>query len=211
MNSERSSEFPPHRARRPDGCCRGRWYRLNNHSRSGQYRANSSAARRRLRRRVSRAPEPAEAVPCWAYHPTSSWACWRWRSSAAASPWRCRCDIGIGPAHGAATLSTQLAIGFVAQQMWGWLADRVGGPRTVVLAERVQFPEGKQKVMRDTEASVARGTFALARTNCVTWRSNSSKRPRKSPPRHEPGSGTSVAATHLFKRSVRLPVQPQLP
>ena len=39
-------------------------------------------------------------------------------------------DIGIGPAHGAAMLSTQLAIGFVAQQMWGWLADRLGGLAT---------------------------------------------------------------------------------
>jgi hypothetical protein len=36
-------------------------------------------------------------------------------------------DIGIGPARGAAMLSTQLAIGFVAQQMWGWLADRLWG------------------------------------------------------------------------------------
>jgi MFS family permease len=43
-------------------------------------------------------------------------------------------DIGIGPAHGAAMLSTQLAIGFVAQQMWGWLADRLGGLRTVLCA-----------------------------------------------------------------------------
>jgi MFS family permease len=43
-------------------------------------------------------------------------------------------DIGIGPAHGAAMLSTQLAIGFVAQQMWGWLADRLGGLATVLCA-----------------------------------------------------------------------------
>ncbi len=43
-------------------------------------------------------------------------------------------DIGIGPAHGAAMLSTQLAIGFVAQQMWGWLADRLGGLATVLSA-----------------------------------------------------------------------------
>ena len=43
-------------------------------------------------------------------------------------------DIGIGPVHGAAMLSTQLAIGFVAQQMWGWLADRLGGLRTILCA-----------------------------------------------------------------------------
>jgi MFS family permease len=43
-------------------------------------------------------------------------------------------DIGIGPARGAAMLSTQLAIGFVAQQMWGWLADRLGGLATILCA-----------------------------------------------------------------------------
>jgi len=43
-------------------------------------------------------------------------------------------DIGIGPVHGAAMLSTQLAIGFIAQQMWGWLADRLGGLATVLCA-----------------------------------------------------------------------------
>jgi MFS family permease len=43
-------------------------------------------------------------------------------------------DIGIGPAHGAAMLSMQLAIGFIAQQMWGWLADRLGGLATVLCA-----------------------------------------------------------------------------
>jgi MFS family permease len=43
-------------------------------------------------------------------------------------------DIGIGPARGAAMLSTQLAIGFLAQQMWGWLADRLGGLATVLCA-----------------------------------------------------------------------------
>jgi predicted MFS family arabinose efflux permease len=43
-------------------------------------------------------------------------------------------DIGIGPAHGAAMLSTQLAIGFVAQQIWGWCADRLGGLSTILCA-----------------------------------------------------------------------------
>jgi len=43
-------------------------------------------------------------------------------------------DIGIAPVRGAAMLSMQLAIGFVAQQMWGWLADKVGGLSTVLFA-----------------------------------------------------------------------------
>jgi MFS family permease len=43
-------------------------------------------------------------------------------------------DIGIGPRPGAAMLSLQLGAGFVAQQLWGWVADRLGGLRTVLLA-----------------------------------------------------------------------------
>jgi MFS family permease len=43
-------------------------------------------------------------------------------------------DIGIGPRPGAAMLSLQLAAGFIAQQLWGWVADRVGGLRTILFA-----------------------------------------------------------------------------
>jgi MFS family permease len=43
-------------------------------------------------------------------------------------------DIGIGPRPGAAMLSLQLAAGFVAQQLWGWVADRLGGLRTIFFA-----------------------------------------------------------------------------
>jgi len=43
-------------------------------------------------------------------------------------------DIGIGPRPGAAMLSLQLAAGFVAQQLWGWVADRLGGLRTILFA-----------------------------------------------------------------------------
>jgi len=43
-------------------------------------------------------------------------------------------DIGIGPTPGAAMLSLQLAAGFVAQQAWGWVADRLGGLRTIFCA-----------------------------------------------------------------------------
>ena len=41
-------------------------------------------------------------------------------------------DIGLGAKLGAAMLSLQLAAGVVAQQLWGWVADRVGGLRTVL-------------------------------------------------------------------------------
>jgi MFS family permease len=43
-------------------------------------------------------------------------------------------DIGIGPRPGAAMLSLQLAAGFIAQQLWGWVADRLGGLRTIFFA-----------------------------------------------------------------------------
>jgi MFS family permease len=43
-------------------------------------------------------------------------------------------DIGIGPAHGAAMLSVLLGTAFIARQAWGWIADRMGGLRTVLLA-----------------------------------------------------------------------------
>ncbi len=43
-------------------------------------------------------------------------------------------DIGIGPRPGAAMLSVQLAAGFIAQQLWGWVADRLGGLRTIFFA-----------------------------------------------------------------------------
>jgi MFS family permease len=43
-------------------------------------------------------------------------------------------DIGIGPRPGAAMLSLQLASGVIAQQLWGWVADRLGGLRTILCA-----------------------------------------------------------------------------
>lgn len=43
-------------------------------------------------------------------------------------------DIGIGPEQGAAMLSLQLGAGFVAQQLWGWVANRLGGLRTILFA-----------------------------------------------------------------------------
>jgi MFS family permease len=41
-------------------------------------------------------------------------------------------DLGISAAHGAAMLSLLLATAFVSRQFWGWVADRVGGLRTVL-------------------------------------------------------------------------------
>ena len=47
-------------------------------------------------------------------------------------------DIGIKPTHGAAMLSVMLASAFLARQLWGALADRIGGLRTVLVGSACQ-------------------------------------------------------------------------
>jgi MFS family permease len=47
-------------------------------------------------------------------------------------------DIGIAPTQGAAMLSVLLGSAFFARQFWGWMADRVGGLRTIFLASAAQ-------------------------------------------------------------------------
>ena len=47
-------------------------------------------------------------------------------------------DIGITPTHGAAMLSVMLACAFLARQLWGALADRIGGLRTVMVGSMCQ-------------------------------------------------------------------------
>lgn len=42
-------------------------------------------------------------------------------------------DIGIAATRGAAMLSVMLAAAFISRQLWGVLADRIGGLRTVLL------------------------------------------------------------------------------
>jgi MFS family permease len=47
-------------------------------------------------------------------------------------------DLGILPSHGAAMLSLLLACAFVARQVWGRIADRIGGLRTVLFGSACQ-------------------------------------------------------------------------
>jgi MFS family permease len=47
-------------------------------------------------------------------------------------------DIGIGASHGAVMLSVLLGSAFLSRQFWGWLADRVGGLPTILLASAGQ-------------------------------------------------------------------------
>ena len=41
-------------------------------------------------------------------------------------------DLGFATSHGPAMLSLLLACAFLSRQFWGWLADRIGGLRTVL-------------------------------------------------------------------------------
>jgi MFS family permease len=47
-------------------------------------------------------------------------------------------DLGISKAHGAAMLSVLLGTAFLCRQIWGLIADHVGGLRTVLLGSVVQ-------------------------------------------------------------------------
>ncbi len=47
-------------------------------------------------------------------------------------------DLGYGPAQGARMLSVMLACGIVSRLVSGWISDRIGGPRTLVLGSALQ-------------------------------------------------------------------------
>jgi MFS family permease len=42
-------------------------------------------------------------------------------------------DLGITPTRGAAMLSVLLTCAFLSRQFWGWMSDRIGGLRTVLI------------------------------------------------------------------------------
>jgi MFS family permease len=47
-------------------------------------------------------------------------------------------DLGISKAHGAAMLSVLLGTAFLCRQVWGLIADRIGGLQTVLLGSVIQ-------------------------------------------------------------------------
>src|SRR5262249_3799488 len=47
-------------------------------------------------------------------------------------------DLGIHPTQGALMLSVLLGAAFISRQLWGWLADRVGGVLTILAASTAQ-------------------------------------------------------------------------
>jgi len=67
-------------------------------------------------------------------------------------------DIGIKPTHGAAMLSVMLGCAFLARQLWGALADRIGGLRTVMAGSACQAAAIACFLLTEDEA----GLFAIA-------------------------------------------------
>ena len=67
-------------------------------------------------------------------------------------------DIGISATHGAAMLSVMLGCAFLARQMWGALADRIGGLRTVMVGSACQAVAIACFLLTQDEA----GLFAIA-------------------------------------------------
>jgi MFS family permease len=47
-------------------------------------------------------------------------------------------DLGIAPTLGSAMLSVLLGTAFLSRQIWGWISDRIGGLRTVLVSSACQ-------------------------------------------------------------------------
>ena len=69
-------------------------------------------------------------------------------------------DLGITVARGSAMLSVMLAFGFMGRQLWGFIADRIGGLRTVLAGSACQIVTMSGFLLTQDEA----GLFAVAAT-----------------------------------------------
>ena len=67
-------------------------------------------------------------------------------------------DMGIAPSEGAAMLSVLLGCAFVSRQFWGFMADRIGGPRTILAGSVCQITAMIGFLLTRNEA----GLFAVA-------------------------------------------------
>jgi MFS family permease len=67
-------------------------------------------------------------------------------------------DMGIAPPEGAAMLSVLLGCAFVSRQFWGFLADRIGGCRTILVGSACQITAMIGFLLTRNEA----GLFAVA-------------------------------------------------
>ena len=69
-------------------------------------------------------------------------------------------DLGIPVARGSAMLSVMLAFGFMGRQLWGFVADRIGGLRTVLAGSACQIVTLTGFLLTQDEA----GLFVVAAT-----------------------------------------------
>lgn len=60
-------------------------------------------------------------------------------------------DLGIPATQGAAMLSVLLACAFVGRQAWGWLSDRIGGLKTVMICSACQLVSMAGFIVAHTE------------------------------------------------------------
>ena len=67
-------------------------------------------------------------------------------------------DLGIPASQGAAMLSVLLGCAFVSRQFWGFLADRIGGPRTILAGSACQVTAMVGFLLTRNEA----GLFAVS-------------------------------------------------
>lgn len=67
-------------------------------------------------------------------------------------------DIGLSPSRGAMMLSLLLACAFVSRQFWGWMSDRIGGMKTLVIGSAAQAAATAGFIFTEDEA----GLFAVA-------------------------------------------------
>jgi MFS family permease len=67
-------------------------------------------------------------------------------------------DIGLSPSRGAMMLSLLLTCAFVSRQFWGWMSDRIGGMKTLVIGSAAQAAATVGFVVTQDEA----GLFAVA-------------------------------------------------
>jgi MFS family permease len=67
-------------------------------------------------------------------------------------------DVGISSQHGAAMLSVLLGSAFLARQFWGWMADRLGGLRTLAWSSAAQLVSLAALAVTQDEAAL----FAIA-------------------------------------------------
>lgn len=69
-------------------------------------------------------------------------------------------DVGLSASTGAAMLSVLLACAFVSRQFWGWLGDRIGGLRTVLVCSACQA--GTLALFLATQSEIGLYTVAAA-------------------------------------------------